>query len=100
MLLIITIDIWVVLTPKRSEGLMAIDICFYFQVHQPWRLRSYRYLEVGKNHSYFDEEKNAAIMRKVANKCYLPMNNILLEIIAELKGAFKIAFSISGTAIE
>ncbi len=79
---------------------MAIDICFYFQVHQPWRLRHYRFLEVGKNHSYFDEEKNSTILRKVANQCYLPMNNVLLELIHDLKGQFKVAFSISVTALQ
>jgi alpha-amylase len=79
---------------------MAIDICFYFQVHQPWRLRHYRFLEVGKNHDYFDHEKNAQILRKVANKCYLPMNNLLLELIREHGEDFKVAFSISGTFIQ
>jgi alpha-amylase len=79
---------------------MAIDICFYFQVHQPWRLRHYRFLEVGKNHNYFDDEKNSAILRKVADKCYLPMNNLLFELITEFKGDFKVSFSISGTIIQ
>ncbi len=79
---------------------MAIDLCFYFQVHQPWRLRHYRYLEVGKNQNYFDEEKNATIMRKVAHKCYLPMNNLIYDLITEYRGAFRVAFSISGTAME
>jgi alpha-amylase len=79
---------------------MAIDICFYFQVHQPWRLRHYRYLEVGKNHRYFDDEKNSTILRKVANQCYLPMNNLLYELITEFKGDFKVSFSITGTIVE
>ena len=79
---------------------MAIDLCFYFQVHQPWRLRHYRYVEVGKNHQYFDEEKNAGILRKVANKCYLPMNNLLLELISEHQGRFKVSFSITGTVLK
>jgi alpha-amylase len=79
---------------------MATDLCFYFQVHQPWRLRHYRYLEVGKKHDYFDEPKNSSILRKVANQCYLPMNNLLYELINEFKGEFKVSFSISGTAIE
>lgn len=79
---------------------MAIDICFYFQVHQPWRLRHYRYLEVGKNHHYFDDDKNAFILRKVSDKCYLPMNHLLLELINEFKGAFKVAFSITGTVLQ
>ena len=78
---------------------MATDLCFYFQVHQPWRLRHYRFLEVGKNHSYFDEEKNAAILRKVAEKCYIPMNNLLHELITEHAGKFKVSFAITGTLL-
>lgn len=79
---------------------MAIDLCFYFQVHQPWRLRNYRFVEVGKNHQYFDDEKNSAILRKVADKCYLPMNNLLHELLTEFDGQFKVAFSITGTVLE
>ncbi len=79
---------------------MAIDICFYFQVHQPWRLRHYRFLEVGKSHHYFDDEKNASILRKVANKCYLPMNNLLYDLLAENQGAFRVSFSISGVFLQ
>jgi len=79
---------------------MAIDLCFYFEVHQPWRLRHYRFAEAGKNHHYFDDEKNAQILRKVANKCYLPMNNLLLELLTEMQGRFKVAFSITGTALQ
>lgn len=76
------------------------NVCFYFQVHQPWRLRPYRYVEVGKSHNYFDDEKNAQIMRKVANKCYLPMNNVLLDLLTEHKGAFKVSFAISGVFMQ
>ena len=79
---------------------MATDVCFYFQVHQPWRLRTYRFLEVGKSQRYFDDEKNAAILRKVAAKCYLPMNRLLLGLIEQHGPAFKAAFSISGTVIQ
>jgi alpha-amylase len=79
---------------------MAIDVCFYFQVHQPWRLRHYRFLEVGQNHDYFDDEKNAQILRKVADKCYLPMNNLLFDLIREHGPDFRVAFSISGTFIQ
>ena len=79
---------------------MAIDVCFYFQVHQPWRLRPYRFLEVGKNHHYFDDEKNASILKKVAQKCYLPMNNLLLEAITASEGRFKVSFSMTVTVLQ
>jgi alpha-amylase len=83
---------------------MGIDLCFYFQVHQPWRLRHYRFTEVGKNHHYFDDEKNAAVLRKVAHKCYLPMNRVLTDLIQQHlhqgQGRFKVSFSITGTLLE
>jgi alpha-amylase len=76
------------------------DVCFYFQVHQPWRLRSYGVFDIGKSGDYFDERANEAILRKVASKCYRPMNALLEELIAEHDGRFKVAFSITGTALD
>jgi alpha-amylase len=38
-------------------------------------------------------------MRKVAEKCYLPANEILLKLINKHNGKFKVAFSISGIAL-
>ena len=75
-------------------------LCFYFQVHQPMRLRHYRFFDISKNHDYFDDKFNFEIMRKVADKCYLPMNQLLLDLIHEFKGEFKVSFSISGTALD
>ncbi|MBI4141572.1 polysaccharide deacetylase family protein [Candidatus Woesearchaeota archaeon] len=76
------------------------NICFYFQVHQPYRLKKYSLFDIGQNMNYFDDNKNKEIMEKVAKKCYLPANKILLELMHKYNGRFKIAFSITGTAIE
>ncbi|HDS11420.1 MAG TPA: alpha-amylase [Candidatus Wirthbacteria bacterium] len=78
---------------------MQTAICFYFQVHQPFRLRPYTVFDVGRKHNYFDEEKNESIMRKVATKCYLPTNALMLEL-TKRHPEFKIAYSISGVALE
>ena len=75
-------------------------ICFYFQVHQPIRLRNYRFFDIGEKHDYFDSHNNQFIMRKVARKNYLPMNALLLDLIKEYGNAFKVSFSISGTALD
>ncbi len=77
-----------------------IGVCLYFQVHQPNRLRKYTYFNIGNIHYYEDDEANRNILLKVANKCYLPTNALLLKLIKQYAGAFKIAFSISGTIIE
>ena len=71
-----------------------------FQVHQPWRLKIYRFFNIGKDHNYLDDFTNRAIMQKVARQCYLPMNALLLKLIKENKGAFKCSFSITGSAVE
>ncbi|PLW80126.1 alpha-amylase [Candidatus Woesearchaeota archaeon] len=76
-----------------------VDICFYFQVHQPYRLRQYSVFDIGNNHNYFDEEKNREICLKVARKCYLPTNLVMLELLKRHPD-FKISYSISGVALE
>ena len=79
---------------------MKKSLCLYFQVHQPNRLRLYRFFDIGKDSHYYDDFANRTILRRVAQKCYLPMNALLLELIEANKGAFKVAFSISGSALE
>lgn len=74
------------------------SVCFYFQVHQPFRLRHYTVFD--RSPRYFDEFKNASICRKVANKCYLPSNRLLLDMIRRLEGRFKISYSITGVVLE
>ncbi len=76
------------------------SICFYFQVHQPFRYRRYRFFDIGNDHYYYDDYANESILRKVADRCYLPANKLMLELIKKHKGKFKIAYSISGLAIE
>lgn len=74
------------------------SVCFYFQVHQPMRLRHYTVFD--KDERYFDESKNAAICKKVAHKCYLPANRLLLKLINRHRGKFKVAYSVTGVLLE
>lgn len=74
------------------------SVCFYFQVHQPSRLRHYTVFD--KDDRYFDDYKNSSICRKVANKCYLPANRLLLDIIRRYEGRFRIAYSLTGVLLE
>ena len=79
---------------------MKTNVCLYFQVHQPSRLRLFRFFDIGKDSHYYDDFANRTILRRVAQKCYLPMNELLLKAIKENKGKFKVAFSITGTVLE
>ncbi|MEQ8763266.1 MAG: glycoside hydrolase family 57 protein [Planctomycetota bacterium] len=75
-------------------------IVFYFQVHQPYRLRRYTFFDIGRNDRYFDDTENTRIVRRVAEKCYLPMNALLLSLVEAFEGKFRCSFSISGTALD
>ena len=62
------------------------DVVFYFQVHQPFRLRRYTFFDIGVSDRYFDDVENARIVRRVAEKCYLPMNALVLHLIEKTGG--------------
>ena len=75
-------------------------VCMYFQVHQPFRFRRYRFFDIGNEHYYYDDYSNESILNKVATNCYLPTNQLLLKMLKKHKGKFKVAFSITGIAME
>ena len=76
------------------------SICLFFQVHQPFRHRRYRFFDIGNDHYYYDDYANETIMQKVARNSYLPTNILLLKLIKKLNGKFRVAFSITGVALE
>ena len=75
-------------------------ICLYFQVHQPFRLKKYRFFNIGNDHYYYNDYLNESVMKKIIEKCYFPANEILFDLIQKYNGKFKVAFSISGVAIK
>ena len=76
-----------------------VSLCFYFQVHQPYRLKKYSVFDIGQNHSYFDEKKNRQILNKVAGKCYFPANRTILNMIKN-NPDFKASYSFSGVFLD
>lgn len=76
-----------------------IDVVCYFQVHQPYRLRKLKPGDKIRRRDYFDEPLNRLVAERVAERCYLPMNRVLLDAIERTEGQFRCAFSLSGTVI-
>ena len=76
------------------------SVCLFFQVHQPFRHRRYRFFDIGNDHYYYDDYTNETILREIAEKSYLPTNEILMKLVDKLEGKFKVAFSITGVALE
>ena len=76
------------------------SVCFYFQIHQPFRLKRYRFFDIGNDHYYYDDFANEDIITRIAHQSYIPAAETLLRMIEESKGKFRCALSISGVALE
>ncbi len=76
------------------------SLCLCFRAHQPSRLRPFSFFDIGNGHLYEDEEGNRAALDCVADNCYLPANEFLLELLREHRGDFRLAFSLAGTLLE
>ena len=75
-------------------------ICFYFQIHQPFRLKRYRFFDIGNDHYYYDDFANDDIITRIARNSYIPAAESLLRMIEQTKGAFRCAISVTGVALE
>ena len=76
------------------------NVCFYFKIHQPYRLKRYRFFDIGNDHYYYDDFANDEIVTRLAENSYIPMAETLLQMIKEYGSEFKCSISITGTAIE
>ncbi|HLO60984.1 MAG TPA: glycoside hydrolase family 57 protein [Bacteroidales bacterium] len=75
-------------------------ICLYFQIHQPFRLKRYRFFNIGNDHYYYDDYLNESIISRIAERSFLQANKVIGQIIKEFGSQFKVAFSISGVALD
>ncbi len=79
-------------------------LVLYLHVHQPWRIRDYSVFDTAVDHEYFKDGSNPhaanrAVLEKVAEKSYRPMNKVLQQML-DTYPEFKFSLSISGTLLE
>ena len=75
-------------------------ICLYFEIHQPNHLKRYRFFDIGADHYYYDDYENERCTVETAEKSYIPTLRTLLGMIQDSNKEFRVAFSISGVALE
>jgi alpha-amylase len=75
-------------------------ICLYFEIHQIIHLKRYRFFDIGNDHYYYDDYANEQSINEVAERSYVPALNALIEMARNNEGAFKVALSVSGVALE
>ncbi len=77
-----------------------VAVCFCFRVSLPLKINKFRIFDIGKEKDYFDEEGFKNLVRRVSLDAFLPMNKLLLKLIEENAGKFRVSFSVSGFAME
>ena len=77
-----------------------VSVCLYLHLHQPQRLANFRIFDIGKNKDYFDRKKNKMYLERIIKKSYIPTNKILLDLINNTNGRFKVSFSITSVLLE
>ncbi len=82
-----------------GNNILQRQIVVFFEVHQPRRLRTFSQAQPGEKKSYFDDQLNESIMKRVAHDCYEPANAMLLKLVTKQPG-IKVCFSISGEALD
>jgi len=75
-------------------------LCLFFHVHQPYRLKPYRFFNIGVDHDYYDDLRNRHMMKRVVHNSYLPANDMLMYLIRIFGDSFRVTFGISGMALE
>ncbi len=75
-------------------------VCLLFEIHQPFRLKKYRFYDIGADHYYYDDYANEEILKRLAYQSYIPAAKMLLEMIQTSEKKFKVALCISGVAME
>ena len=80
--------------------LLLYYFCFCFKIHQPYRLKRYRFFEIGNDHYYYDDFANESNTQYLSETCYLEANKTMLEMIQNSNKKFKVSFAISGLALE
>lgn len=76
------------------------SVCLYLQIHQPFRLKRYRFFNIGNDHYYYDDFANDDIVTRIGRDSYMAMGRVLEEMITEHGDRFKCAISITGLAVE
>ena len=71
-------------------------ICLYFEIHQPYHLKRYRFFEIGTDHYYYDDYENERAVTEIAQRSYIPALRTMLEMMQQYGQYFRVAFSISG----
>ena len=77
-----------------------MNLSLTFHAHQPNRLIAYDFFKIGEHAFYEDDNLNAQVLSQVAERCYMPANRLMKQLIELSDGRFRFAFALSGVILE
>ncbi len=77
-----------------------LKVSFYFQVHQPFRLRNYLFFDIGNKHNYYNGALNRAVLRRVISNSYMPANRMFHKLIRKYGDKVRVNYVLSGTLLD
>lgn len=77
-----------------------MNISLTFHAHQPNRLIPYDFFKIGEHAFYEDDRMNGRVLSEVSERCYLPANHLMKQLIELSDGKFKFALALSGVILE
>ena len=69
-------------------------------MHAPYRLKRYRFFDIGQDHYYYDDMQTEEHIQWLVNTSYMPLCTTLRDMIKLSKGKFHCAIAISGVTLE
>lgn len=76
------------------------NISFVFQFHAPYRLKRYRFFEIGQDHYYYDDMQTEENVAWLVETSYMPLCQTLKEMIQFSHGKFHCGVSVSGILLD
>ncbi len=75
-------------------------LSFCFLMHAPYRLKRYRFFDIGQDHYYYDDMQSEEHMNWLVNTSYKPLLCTVKDMVEMSHGKFHCAFAISGVTLE
>lgn len=69
-------------------------------MHAPYRMKRYRFFDIGQDHYYYDDMATEDYVSWLVNTSYMPLAKTILEMTKLSKGKFHCAIAISGATLQ
>ena len=67
------------------------NVNFIFLVHEEPVLKHYTFVDIDNDHYYYDDYANDNNLKNKSEKCYLPANRLMLDMLENADSNFRVS---------